>query len=201
VNYNGPKVKLSRKLGFALAPKSAKYMERAPYPPGQHGASKKRQKQSDYGKQLLEKQRLRLQYNIHERQMTNYVAEATRLVGNTGEILVQLLESRLDALVYRSGLARSMYAARQYVRHKHILVNGKPVDIPSYSVQVNDVISVRDKSKKMECFHDAIRSTAAAPAYLEVAKADLTVKYLYLPPREEIPAICELPLVVEFYSR
>jgi small subunit ribosomal protein S4 len=199
-NYTGPKIRLSRKFGFALTPKAGRYLDRRPNPPGQHGTSKRRQKQSDFGKQLLEKQKLRLQYNIHERQMTAYMAKATRMLGNTGEILIHLLESRLDAMIFRAGLARSMYAARQYVTHGHISVNGKPVNIPSYQVKVNDTLSIREKSKKMECFQDAIRSSAPPP-YLEVSKSNLTVKFLYLPTRDEVPVVCEMPLVIEYYSR
>jgi small subunit ribosomal protein S4 len=199
-NYTGPKVRLSRKLGFALTPKAGRIMERRQNAPGQHGAAKRRTKQSDYGKQLLEKQKLRLQYNIHERQMTRYVDKATRKLGNTGEILIHLLESRLDAVVYRAGLARSIYAARQYVTHGHLLVNGKPVNIPSYQVKVNDTISVREASKKMQCFQDAVRSSAPPP-YLEVSKSNLTAKFLYMPARDEVPVVCELPLVIEYYSR
>lgn len=200
MKYNGPKVRLSRKLGFAITPKARKYMDRKPYAPGQHGNSRRRPKLSDYAKQLIEKQKLRVQYNVHERQMTNYMAKAARLVGNTGDILVQLLESRLDALVFRAGLARSIYAARQYVRHGHIRVNGKRVDIPSYTVQPNDVLEVKEKSRKLECFQEAIRSSAPPP-YLDVSKADFTAKYLYLPPREEVPVVCDVPLVIEYYSR
>lgn len=200
MKYNGPKVRLSRKLGFAMTPKARKYMDRKPNAPGQHGASKKRAKLSDYAKQLIEKQRLRLQYNVHERQMTNYMAKASRLVGNTGDLLVQLLESRLDSLVFRSGFARSMYAARQYVRHGHVLVNGKKVDMPAFAVQPNDVISVKEKSRKLECFQEAIRSSGAPP-YLDVSKADFSAKFLYQPPREEVPVVCEVPLVIEYYSR
>ncbi|MBL7975273.1 MAG: 30S ribosomal protein S4 [Candidatus Kapabacteria bacterium] len=200
MNYTGPKVKLSRKVGFGMTPKARKYMDRKPYAPGQHGPSKKRAKQSDYGKQLAEKQRLRLQYNVHERQMTNYVAEAGRMGGNTGENLVALLEARLDSLVFRAGLARSMYAARQYVRHGHIEVNGKKVDIPSYKVQPNETIQVREKSRKMECFQDAIRTSGPIP-YLDISKSDLSAKFLYMPPREEVNIVCEVPLVVEYYSR
>jgi len=200
MNYTGPKVKLSRKLGFALSPKARKYMDRKPYPPGQHGSAKRRAKLSDYGRQLLEKQRLRLQYNVHERQMRNYYQEASRMAGNTGDNLVALLESRLDALVYRAGFAPSIYAARQYVRHGHIEVNGRKVDIPSYRVKPNDVIQVREKSRKLECFMNAVRTAQPVP-YLEVSKADFSAKYLYLPPREEVPVICEVPLVVEYYAR
>ena len=200
MKYNGPKVKLSRKVGFAITPKARKVLDRKPGTPGQHGNSRRRPKQSDYSKQLLEKQRLRLQYNIHERQMTNTMAKASRLKGNKVDVLVQLLESRLDALVLRAGFARSIYAARQYVRHGHILVNGKKVDMPAYAVQANDVITVKESSRKLEGFQEAIRSSAPPP-YLDVSKADFTAKYLYLPPREEVPVVCEVPLVIEYYSR
>ncbi|TAE26632.1 MAG: 30S ribosomal protein S4 [Candidatus Kapaibacterium sp.] len=200
MNYTGPKVRLSRKLGIAMTLKAGKLMERKPNPPGQHGGNKRRAKVSDYGKQLFEKQRLRLQYNVHERQLRRYVDKAQRSLGNTGEILVQILEARLDAVIYRAGLARSIYAARQYVTHGHIEVNGKQVDIASYHVKINDTISVREKSRKLICFQEAIR-TSAPPAYLEVAKSSLSVKMLYVPPREEVPIICEIPLVVEYYSR
>jgi small subunit ribosomal protein S4 len=200
MNYTGPKVKLSRKVGINMTPKAQKYSAKKPYPPGQHGNSRRRSKQSDFGRQLIEKQRLRLQYNISEKQMLKYYKEATRLTGNTGDLLVQLLEARLDALVFRSGLSRSMYAARQYVRHGHVLVNGEKVDIPSYKVQVNDHVQIKEKSRKTECFQEAIRS-AAPPAYLDLAKAEFSFKYLYTPAREEVPVQCEVPLVVEFYSR
>jgi small subunit ribosomal protein S4 len=200
MNYTGAKIRNSRKLGIALTTKARKYMERKPNPPGQHGSAKRRGKLSVYGQQLFEKQKLRLQYNIHERQMTNYFKKASRLTGNTGDILLQMLESRLDAIIFRSGLARSMASARQFVSHGHFLVNGKPVNIASYPVQPNDVIAVREKSRKLEAFQESIRN-AVPPAYLSLSKADFSVKYLYLPPREEVPVVCEVPLVIEFYSR
>ncbi|MBK9249651.1 MAG: 30S ribosomal protein S4 [Ignavibacteria bacterium] len=200
MNYTGPKIRISRKLGIALTPKARKVMDRKPSPPGQHGGAKKRGKLSVYGQQLFEKQKLRLQYNIHERQMSNYFKKAAHSPGNTGDILVQLLESRLDALVFRAGFARSMQAARQYVRHGHIFVNGKLVDIASYSVKPNDAISIKESSRKLECFQESIR-TAGAPPYITLSKADFSAKYLYLPPREEVPVVCEVPLVIEFYSR
>lgn len=199
-NYTGPKIRISRKIGIPMTVKARKYMERKPYGPGQHGNSKRRTKVTDYGKQLQEKQRLRLQYNIHERQMRRYMAKATRMLGNTGDLLVQLLESRLDSVVFRAGLARSIYAARQYVNHGHVEVNGKRVNIASYHVQVNDLVRIKEKSRKLECFQEAIR-TSAPPPYLELTKADLSVRYLYLPPREEAPVVCEVPLVIEYYSR
>lgn len=200
MNYNGPKVKLSRKLGLELTPKARKITAKKPYPPGQHGASKRRGKQSDYGKQLMEKQRLRMQYNVSESQMRNYYKKATRLVGNTADLLVQLLETRLDAVVMRAGFARTIYASRQYVSHGHVLVNGKRVNVPSYHVKPNDVVVIKEKSRKLECFQEAVRSSAA-PQYLEVSKADFSAKLINAPAREDIPAICEVALVVEFYSR
>jgi small subunit ribosomal protein S4 len=200
MNYNGPKVKLSRKLSLELTPKARKVTQKKPYGPGQHGATKRRAKQSDYGRQLLEKQRLRMQFNVSESQMRNYYKTAARLVGNTGEILVQLLESRLDSLVFRAGFARTIYASRQYVNHGHVTVNGKRVTIPSFKVKENDVIAIKTKTQKNEHVQDAIRS-AAPPPYLSLSKADFSVKYLYTPPREEIPVICEISLVVEYYSR
>jgi len=200
MKYNGPKVKISRKLGINLTSKAAKVAGKKPYPPGQHGAAKRRAKQSDYGKQLLEKQRLRLQYNISEKQMSNYYAQAVRITGNTGEIFMQLLEQRLDAVIYRSGFAPSIYAARQYVGHGHILVNGKKVNVASYRVKVGDIVSIKEKSRKLDCFQDAVRG-ASPTEYLELSKTDFSVKYMHIPTREEIPVECEIPLVVEYYSR
>lgn len=200
MNYTGPKVKISRKLGINLTPKAGKVSTRKPYPPGAHGANKRRAKQSDYGRQLLEKQRLRMQYNLSEKQMSNFYKRAVAITGNTADILVQLLESRLDALVYRSGFAPTIYSARQLINHGHIFVNSKRVTIASYQLRVNDVISVKEKSRKIDIVQDSIRNINA-PAYLEVSKADFTSKFAYIPHKEEVPIQCELPLVVEFYSR
>ncbi|MFC2131536.1 30S ribosomal protein S4 [Bacteroidota bacterium] len=200
MNYTGPKVRLSRKLGIELTQKAAKVTAKKPYGPGQHGASKRRPKMSDYGRQLIEKQKLKLQYNVSEKQMRNYYKKSTQLTGNTGEILVQQLETRLDALVYRSGLARTIYMARQLVGHRHITVNGKRVSIPSYQIKVNDLIAIKPKTRKNEVIKDSIRSTAP-PDYIEMSKADFSAKLLHLPSREEIPVICEVSLVVEHYSR
>lgn len=200
MNYTGPKVKISRKLGLVLTPKAGKISGKKPYPPGQHGAAKRRAKQSDYGKQLLEKQRLRLQYNISEKQMGNAYLKATKLTGNTADLLVQLLETRLDSLLYRTSYARSMYASRQYIVHGHVLVNGRKVTIPSYQVKVNDKIEIKENSRKLDCFQEAIRN-AGAPPYLELSKADFSAKLLYIPHKEEVPIQCEVSLVVEYYSR
>lgn len=200
MNYTGPKVKLSRKLGIELTQKAAKYTSKKPYAPGQHGAMKRRAKQSDYGRQLLEKQRLRLQYNVSEKQMRNYYKKATKLTGNTGEILVRLLETRLDAMIYRAGLARSIYMARQLVGHKHVTVNGNILNIPSYQVKVNDVIGIKPSTRKNEIIQDSIRSSAP-PEYIELSKADFSAKLISLPAREVVPVQCEISLVVEYYSR
>ncbi len=202
MKFRGSKVKLSRALGTSLTPKADRYMDRKPYPPGQHGKLQqmRRRKMSPYKTQLLEKQRLRSQYNIHERQMRNYYKKASRK-GDMVNSLVQLLESRLDAVVLRGGLARSIYAARQYVNHGHVLVNGKKVDIPSCQVRPDDVVSIKASSRNLDCFQFAVESAGGQPPYLERDKKNFSVKYLYDPPREEIPVICEVPLVIEFYSR
>lgn len=200
MNYTGPKVKISRKLGLEITPKARKVTSKKPYPPGQHGPSRRRGKQSDYGRQLIEKQRLRLQYNISETQMSNYYKKAAKLIGNTGDLLVQLIESRLDSIVYRSGIAPTIYSARQYVSHGHIQVNGKKVNIPSYQLKPNDLVSVREKSRNLIGVQESIRN-AGSPPYIELSKADFSARFLYAPPREEVPVICEVPLVVEFYSR
>jgi len=202
VKFTGSKVKLSRALGTSLTPKADRYMDRKPYPPGQHGKMQqiRRRKMSSYKIQLMEKQRLRSQYNIHERQMRNYYKKASRK-GDMNNTIVQLLESRLDAIVLRGGLARTIYAARQYVNHGHVQVNGRKVDIPSYQLKPNDVVTVKNSSRNLECFVFAQESVGVIPPYLERDKKNFSVKYLYVPPREEVPVICEVPLVIEFYSR
>ncbi len=201
MNYTGPKVRYSRRFGFALTKKAEKILQKKPYPPGQHGRMKRRVKLSDYGRQLLEKQKLRAQYNVSERQLANYFEKATRIVGNTGETLLQLLETRLDALVYRAGLAPTIYAARQLVTHGHILVNGKRVNVPSYQVRPNETVSVKESSRKMQVIQDSLRSISSPPPYIELEKASFLFRLLYVPPKEEIPVVCELPQVVEYYSR
>lgn len=201
MNYTGPKVKLSRKLGINLTTKSQKYVEKKPYPPGQHGKMKRRAKVSDYGRQLIEKQKLRYQYNLSEKQLRNYFLNAARLVGNTGDILLQLLETRLDSLVFRAGLAPTIYSARQFVSHGHILVDGKRVNVPSYQVKPNQIISISEPMRKNIIIQDSIRNASAVPPYIELTKADFSFKFIYVPPKEEIPIICELPQVVEYYSR
>lgn len=205
-NNTGPKVKLSRKLGIPLTPKASKVMARKSYPPGERGQASRmrRVRVSDYKRQLLEKQKLKAQYNVGERQLLNYFRKARHRASREGVItndaLIQLLETRLDAVVMRGGLALTIYAARQFVSHGHILVNGRRINIPSYQVQVNDVVSVKPSSRDMPGVVEAMDATAPPP-YLEVNKDEASVRLLYLPQREEVPVICELPLVIEFYSR
>lgn len=200
MNYTGPKVKLSRKIGVNITPKAGKYSTKKPYPPGQFGQNKRRAKQSDFGKQLLEKQKLRLQYNVSEKQMSNYYHKAAKMTGNTADFLVQLLETRLDSVLFRSGIARSLYQAKQFISHGHIRVNGKKVDISSYQMKANNNITIREKSRNLQDIQDNIR-TVNSPAYIEVSKADFTAKLLYVPTVAEIPVQCETSLVVEYYSR
>lgn len=200
MNYTGPKVKLSRKIGVNITPKAGKYATKKPYPPGQHGQNKRRGKQSDFGKQLLEKQRLRLQYNVSEKQMSNYYAKAAKMTGNTADFLVQLLETRLDTVLFRSGIARSLYQAKQLISHGHVKVNGKKVNISSFQMKTNDTIILKEKSRNLSDVQDNIRNTNA-PAYIEVSKVDFSAKLLYVPAVAEIPVQSETSLVVEFYSR
>ena len=201
MNKTGPKVKLSRQLGIALTPKAAKVMEKKPHPPGEHGRVQNfRRKLSDYKRQLVEKQKLRAQYNIHERQMRNYFDKAQSKKGNTGDNLLQMLEMRLDAVVLRGGLARTIYAARQLVTHGHILVNGERVDVPGYTCKPGDVVSVRAKSQQLPGIQEAMADAQGIP-YLSLDRNTATVRVVDLPQRDFIPVICDVPLVIEYYSR
>ncbi|MYM20050.1 30S ribosomal protein S4 [Brevibacterium sp. 5221] len=198
-------VRLSRALGIPLTPKAEKYFERRPYPPGEHGRARRRN-DSDYSVRLKEKQRLRAQYGIREAQMLNTFKEAKRLPGMTGENIVALLESRLDAIVLRSGIARTIQQARQFVVHRHITVDGKRVDRPSFRVKPGQVVSVHEKSVQMDPFQVAAAGgnaevLPAAPGYLKVDLDALQVTYLRTPKREEVPVTADVQLVVEYYSR
>lgn len=194
------KVKLSRSLGIALVPKAAKGLERRPDPPGQHGKRRRTAKKSDYGQQLLEKQRLRHQYFLGERQLRNYVARAVAKTGNTAEHLITALETRLDTIVLRAGFARTIYQARQFVTHGHVLVNGKRVNFPSATVKVGDKVSLRENSRTMDPVQLAI-ATTELPPYVVRNDAEFEAELTRLPTREEIPVICELSSVVEFYAK
>lgn len=199
MNFTGAKVKKSRALGVALTPKAQKYMNRRPFPPGQHG-QRRRRRPSEYGVQLLEKQRLRFQYNVSESQLRKAYTQATRMSGSTGDNLVQILETRMDVMVLRAGLAPTIYAARQYVTHGHFRLNGKKATIPSQRLKVGDVITVRERSRKSPIFNEFKAGGPVAP-YLSYDEANFSARLDYLPPREEIPVVCAEHLVVEFYSR
>jgi small subunit ribosomal protein S4 len=199
---HGSVVSLSRRLGIALTSKAAKFLSRRAYAPGQHGPGQafQKSKMSDYKIQLLEKQRLRAQYNIQERQMRNYYTKAVHRQGNTADNLIQLLESRLDSFVLRAGFATTIYAARQVVSHEHFLVNGHKVNIPSYLLKPGDVVTLKEKSRSLLVFQSAIDS-ANPPSYISLGRDNGSAKYLFAPQRAEVPVICEIPRVVEFYSR
>ena len=198
------KTRLSRSLGIALTPKAAKYMEKRPYGPGQHGRTK-RKSDSDYAVRLREKQRLRAQYGIREAQLRKTFQEAKRTEGLTGETLVELLEMRLDALVLRAGFARTMAQARQLVVHRPILVDGQRVDRPSFRVKPGQMIHVHEKSERTEPFQVAAAGghadvLPAVPEYLSVELDKLHATLVRKPKRAEVPVTCDVQLVVEYYA-
>lgn len=198
------KTRLSRSLGIALTPKAARYLEKRPYGPGQHGRTK-RKSDSDYAVRLREKQRLRAQYGIREKQLVIAFKEARRHDGLTGENLVELLEMRLDALVLRAGFARTQAQARQLVVHRHILVDGKIVDRPSFRVKPGQLIHVKERSEKTEPFQVAaagghVDVLPQVPPYLEVELDKLQARLLRRPKRAEVPITCDVQLVVEYYA-
>lgn len=198
------KTRLSRALGIALTPKAAKYLEKRPYAPGEHGRTKRKQ-DSDYAVRLREKQRLRAQYGIREAQLKIQFEEARKTAGLTGENLVEQLEMRLDALVLRSGFARTTAQARQMVVHRHILVDGQLVDRPSFRVKPGQLIHVKERSESMEPFQVAAAGAhldvlPKVPAYLEVEIDKLQSRLVRRPKRAEVPVTCEVQLVVEYYA-
>lgn len=199
MNTPRPKAKLSRALGIPLTPKCVKYFERRPYPPGVHGRGRK--STSDYKVRLLEKQRLRAQYNVSEAQLRRAFDRAAKAGGKTGEALIADLESRLDATVLRAGFARTIYQARQFVVHRHITVNGSRVDKPSYRVRPGDVVGVTERSRNMIAFQEAVTSELQVPGYLDVLPGALLAQVARTPERSEVPVRCDEQLVVEFYSR
>lgn len=204
MNYTGPKVRQSRRLSITITPKADKVMQKKNYPPGQHGSGgMRRGKESIYKRQLMEKQRLRTFYNIHERQMRNCYRKAARRSTNTAEAIIEMLESRLDAVVTRGGLARTIYQGRQLVAHGHISVNGKKVDIASYQVKPGDIVTVREKSRKMKDLEDSLAAAANVPEFLQLDKDQFQVRMLEIPKQEQVPVVrgLDLSLIVEFYSR
>lgn len=198
------KVRLSRALGVALTPKAARILEQRPYAPGQHGRTK-RGNTSDYAVRLREKQRLREQYGIREKQLKIQFEEAKRTAGQTGDNMVEQLEQRLDALVVRAGFARTTAQARQLVVHRHILVDGQLVDRPSFRVKPGQLIHVKPKSEGLEPFQVAAVGGHAdvlppVPPYLEVELDKLQARLVRRPKRVEVPVVCDVQLVVEYYA-
>jgi small subunit ribosomal protein S4 len=197
--YTGPSWKLSRRLGISLSG-TGKELEKRPYAPGQHGPNQ-RKKLSEYGLQLQEKQKLRHMYGVNERQFRNLFDKAGKLSGKHGENFMILLESRLDNVVYRLGLARTRRQARQLVNHGHILVDGSRVDIPSYRLTAGQTISLREKSRNLEVVKEAIEVNNFVPDFLTFDADALTGTFTRLPERSELPAEINEALIVEFYSR
>jgi small subunit ribosomal protein S4 len=198
--YRGPKAKVARRFNDPIFGPS-KAVQKKAYPPGQHGRSRRR-KPSEYAIQLMEKQKAKYTYGVLERQFSNLFDKASRKSGITGEILLQLLETRLDNTVFRLGIAPTRRAARQFVLHKHITVNGKVVNIPSYALKIGDIIEVREKSKSLEVVVNSVAATATKRfPWLEWAPEALTGKLISLPIREDIPENIQEQLIVELYSK
>ncbi len=199
--YTGPRTKKSRAFGEPIFGYD-KAFEKRKYAPGQHGSSKKRSTKSEYAIQLKEKQKAKYTYGILERQFYKTFVEAARKHGVTGENLLRLLEQRLDNTVFRLGFAPTRSAARQFVNHKHITVNGRILNIPSYTVKVGDVISVREKSKNLEVVQDTLKLGGVKKyGWLELNSAKLEGKYVELPSRDQIPETIKEQLIVELYSK
>lgn len=198
--YTGPKTKISRRFGEPILGDS-KALQKKAYPPGQHGKGKRR-KQSEYAIQLAEKQKAKYIYGILEKQFENIFDRAVRKSGVTGQVLLQMLESRLDNTVYRLGIATTRRAARQLVVHKHILVNGEVVNIPSYTLKPGETIEVREKSKSLETITDSLAAhSTKRHSWLEWDGGDMVGKFITLPPREDIPENINEQLIVELYSK
>ena len=197
--YTGPSTKIARKFGEPIFG-TDKDFEKRNYPPGQHGLASKRKKKSEYGIQLKEKQKVKYTYGLLERQFRNLYEKASRMKGQKGENLIILLESRLDNIVYRLGIAPTRAAARQLVSHAHITLNGVVCNIPSAHVKPGDVVAVRERSKSLEVITNSVAS-AAKYSWLEFDAKALTGKYINTPVRTEIPENINEQLIVELYSK
>jgi small subunit ribosomal protein S4 len=199
--YIGPKSRIARKFGEAIYG-ADKYLEKKNFPPGMHGVNKRRRKMSEYAVQLQEKQKAKYTYGVLEKQFSNLFERAQRLKGITGEVLIQLLECRLDNVVYRLGIAPTRAAARQLVSHRHITVNGENVNIPSFHVRAGDIIGIREKSKSLEAIVDSLASQRHNQySWLEWDKNLLTGKFMNVPERSDIPENIKEQLIVELYSK
>ena len=197
--YTGPQYKKSRRYGFSTL-ENGKDLAKKPYAPGIHGNDRRR-KPSEYSVQLQEKQKIRFMYGLSEKQFRKTFDKAQKMSGITGENFLCLLESRLDNIVYRLGMAKTRRAARQVVNHGHIVVNGVKVDIPSYQCKPGDVITVKEQSLEHPAIKEAVESSIGTPKFVEFDKAKLTGKYLRLPERSELNQEINESLVVEFYNR
>lgn len=199
--YTGPKSRIARKFGEPIFGPD-KHLDRKNFPPGQHGMNKRRKKTSEYGIQLKEKQKAKYTYGILERQFHRTFDKAQRAKGVTGEVLLQLLESRLDNVVYRLGIAPTRAAARQLVSHRHITVNGQVVNVPSYQLKPGDIVGVREKSKSLETIVDSLttRKYSKLP-WLEWDDAQMAGKFMTVPERSDIPENIREQLIVELYSK
>lgn len=198
--YTGPKSKIARKFGDPIFGPD-KFLEKKNFPPGQHGNNRRRKKESEYGIQLKEKQKAKYTYGMLEKQFRNVFAKASRRKGITGENLLQLIESRLDNVVFRMGLSPTRSGARQLVSHRHITVNGSIVNIPSYALREGDVVGVREKSKSLLVISESLQSSRASFSWIEFDTETMTGKFLNYPPREEIPENIKEQLIVELYSK
>ncbi len=198
--YTGPKTKIARKFGEAIFGDD-KNFEKRNYPPGQHGNAKRRGKKSEYAIQLQEKQKAKYSYGILERQFSNLFKKASRSKGITGEVLLQLCESRLDNVVYRLGISNSRSGARQLVSHRHITVNGEILNIPSYSLKEGDVIAVREKSKSLVAIESALASNSNVYEWLTWNSDLLSGTFVKAPERLQIPENIKEQLIVELYSK
>ncbi len=197
--YTGPAYKKARRLNFSLL-ENGRELARRPYAPGMHGTDR-RKKLSEYGIQLQEKQKVRLLYGLTEKQFRKVFERASKMKGVAGENLLKLLESRLDNLVYRMGLAKTRRGARQVVNHGHILVNGKKVNIPSYQVKPGDTISVKENSLNHKAIKESLEATLHRPAYVEFDEKKMSGTYVRLPDRSELNQEIDESLIVEFYNR
>ena len=197
--YTGPSTKIARKFGEPIFG-SDKYFEKRNFPPGQHGLASKRKKQKEYGVQLKEKQKVKYMYGVLERQFHNTYDKASRMAGQKGENLILLLESRLDNVVYRMGIAPTRAAARQLVSHHHITLNGDVCSIPSAQVKPGDVVAVRERSKSLEVIQASVASVTKY-SWLEFDTKTLVGKFLNMPTRVEVPESINEQLIVDLYSK
>ncbi len=198
--YIGPKSKIARKFGEPIFG-ADKAFEKKNYPPGQHGSSKRRKKMSEYGIQLQEKQKAKYTYGILEKQFRNLFEKASKKSGITGEILLQLIESRLDNTVYRLGIAPTRSAARQLVGHRHITVNGQLTNVPSMLLKEGDIVAVREKSKSLEAISYSLEGRVNRYPWLEWDAEKMAGKFMGYPSREDIPETIKEQLIVELYSK